>query len=192
MVLVGMLGLFGIIVVSLFYVMYCFLYWYVCICEEILVLSLEQLYVLLIKFLLCMLCFVKEILWLWLGLFVLYCFVLYDIDIEGVCICKGGVYELLFYFQYYLLEYWQNLDSFDLDCWLFECCQVNKGVYVLFGFLLCVCIGSVVGYVQLLLFCVLVICDFELLVQEVLVFWMQLEGFVILVDFIGMLMSWCV
>lgn len=187
MVLAGMSGLPGITAASLLYAMHRFPHWHARIREETSALSLEQLYALPIKSLPCTSRFVKETLRLWPGLFALHRPASHDIDIEGVCIRKGGAYELSSYFQHHSPEYWQNPDSFDPDRWLPERRQANKGAYVPFGFSSRACIGSAVGHAQLLLFCALVTRDFELSVQEVPAPWMQLEGFAIPVDFIGTL-----
>ncbi|ARZ74229.1 cytochrome [Stenotrophomonas sp. WZN-1] len=187
MVLAGMSGLPGITAASLLYAMHRFPHWHVRIREETSALSLEQLYALPIKSLPCTSRFVKETLRLWPGLFALHRPASHDIDIEGVCIRKGGAYELSSYFQHHSPEYWQNPDSFDPDRWLPERRQANKGAYVPFGFSSRACIGSAVGHAQLLLFCALVTRDFELTVQDEPTPWMQLEGFAIPVDFIGTL-----
>lgn len=187
MVLAGMSGLPGITAASLLYAMYRFPHWQARIREETSALSLEQLYALPIKSLPCTSRFVKETLRLWPGLFALHRPASHDIDIEGVCIRKGGAYELSSYFQHHSPEYWQNPDSFDPDRWLPERRQANKGAYVPFGFSSRACIGSAVGHAQLLLFCALVTRDFELTVQDEPTPWMQLEGFAIPVDFIGTL-----
>lgn len=187
MVLAGMSGLPGITAASLLYAMHRFPHWQARIREETSALSLEQLYALPIKSLPCTSRFVKETLRLWPGLFALHRPASHDIDIEGVCIRKGGAYELSSYFQHHSPEYWQNPDSFDPDRWLPERRQANKGAYVPFGFSSRACIGSAVGHAQLLLFCALVTRDFELTVQDEPTPWMQLEGFAIPVDFIGTL-----
>lgn len=124
---------------------------------------------------------------MWPGLFALHRPASHDIDIDGVCIRKGGAYELSSYFQHHSPDYWQSPDSFDPDRWLPERRQPNKGAYVPFGFSSRACIGSAVGHAQLLLFCALVTRDFELEVQDQPAPWMQLEGFAIPVDFIGTL-----
>lgn len=191
MVLAGMSGLPGITAASLLYAMHRFPHWQARIREETSALSLEQLYALPIKSLPCTSRFVKETLRLWPGLFALHRPASQDIDIEGVCIRKGGAYELSSYFQHHSPEYWQNPDSFDPDRWLPERRQANKGAYVPFGFSSRACIGSAVGHAQLLLFCALVTRDFELTVQDEPTPWMQLEGFAIPVDFIGTLTPRC-
>lgn len=191
MVLAGMSGLPGITAASLLYAMHRFPHWQARIREETSALSLEQLYALPIKSLPCTSRFVKETLRLWPGLFALHRPASHDIDIEGVCIRKGGAYELSSYFQHHSPEYWQNPDSFDPDRWLPERRQANKGAYVPFGFSSRACIGSAVGHAQLLLFCALVTRDFELTVQDEPTPWMQLEGFAIPVDFIGTLTPRC-
>lgn len=94
MVLAGMSGLPGITAASLLYAMHRFPHWQARIREETSALSLEQLYALPIKSLPCTSRFVKETLRLWPGLFALHRPASHDIDIEGVCIRKGGAYEL--------------------------------------------------------------------------------------------------
>lgn len=187
MVLAGMSGLPGITAASLLYAMHRFPQWHARIREETSALSLDELYALPIRSLPCTSRFVKETLRLWPGLFALHRPASHDIDIEGVCIRKGGAYELSSYFQHHSPDFWEAPDSFDPDRWLPERRQSNKGAYVPFGFSSRACIGSAVGHAQLLLFCALVTRDFELQVQAQPTPWMQLEGFAYPVDFVGRL-----
>jgi hypothetical protein len=91
MVLAGMSGLPGITAASLLYAMHRFPHWQARIREETSALSLEQLYALPIKSLPCTSAFRQGN--LWPGLFALHRPASHDIDIEGVCIRKGGAYD---------------------------------------------------------------------------------------------------
>lgn len=137
-----------------------------------------------------MMCFLKEVMWLYFMFFNNCWVVVCDLQVEGQVIVEGIVFELSLFIQYCLVKYWDDLLQFDFDCWLFEWCKCIVGIYVFYGFFMCFCVGLVVGNVQLVLLCVLLVCEFCFIFSVDYWFEVCMEGFVILVVLYGMFL-WC-
>jgi cytochrome P450 len=187
--LIAISGVPGMMAACMLYAMARYPEWRERIRLEMAELEPEELYSLPTRKLPCTLRFIKESMRHWATPFVTRRVASRDIDMDGVVVKKGGVYELSSYVLHHSDEYWDDPEVFDPDRWLASRRPAAKGAYVPFGFGPRSCVGASVGHGQLILFCALVTRDFQFEVSPGREPRMRMEGFAVPADFEGVFVA---
>lgn len=129
--------------------------------------------------------FIKEAMRLWPFPLITHRVAYRDLDASGTKISARSFYDLSSYVLHHSESNWRDPERFDPDRWLATDELPPSTVYVPFGFGPRSCVGASVGYAQLILFCQLATCAFEIEAAPSRQPTMTLNGFAIPRDLVG-------
>jgi cytochrome P450 len=129
--------------------------------------------------------FIKETMRLWPFPLITHRIAYRDLEVAGITIGSRCPYDLSPYVMHHSERHWRDPERFDPDRWLATAELPPPAAYVPFGFGPRSCVGAAVGQAQLLLFCQLATCAFELEIAPGRKPRMTLEGFAIPADLVG-------
>lgn len=129
--------------------------------------------------------FVKEVMRLWPFPLVTHRTAYRDLQVAGTMISSRCPYDLSPYVMHHSERHWRDPERFDPDRWLATAELPMPAAYVPFGFGPRSCVGAAVGQAQLILYCQLMTCAFEIELAQGRQPRMTLEGFAIPADMVG-------
>ena len=129
--------------------------------------------------------FIKEAMRLWPFPLVTHRIAFRDLDAAGTRLPERSFYDLSPYAMHHSPRHWRDPERFDPDRWLAPAELPGPAAYVPFGFGPRSCVGTPLGQPQLVLFCHLVTCAFEIDIAPGRAPAMTLEGFAVPEGLVG-------